>query len=247
MRLIHINEYEHRGLDNQAIGRLSLLGDLLLSAGFNVTGIKEEQEIERVHFLDSLSLFDLEIVVTARTAVDIGSGAGLPALVIALARPDMAVTAVESQRKKCHFIVHAAKLLGLSNLRVCCERAEEHGRGPYRETYDVAVSRAVGPLPVVAEYSVPLLRLHGYMVAMKGSVSNEERIQVQRALDILGAGKIHSQRVHSFPGAENRWVYVAEKMAPTPGRFPRRPGLPSKRPLGGVRRAAGGLPGRGSE
>jgi 16S rRNA (guanine527-N7)-methyltransferase len=234
MRLTYVDRYSRWGLDARAFDRLATLGDLLLSAAFNVTGIREAGEIERIHFLDSLSLLDLPILVSAQLVVDIGSGAGLPALVLATALPDTSITALESQRKKCHFIAETAGVLGLGNVRVCCERAEEHARGDWRETYDVAVSRAVGSLPVVAEYSLPLVRTGGHMVAMKGSISDQERIQAEAALDILGAGSLQAVKMDPFPGAENRWVYLAQKRVPTPDFFPRRAGVPSKRPLGRI-------------
>ncbi len=235
MKLTHIAEYERRGLDANGTERLAVLGDLLLTAGFNVTGIREPEQLERMHFLDSLSLLDLSAITSACRAVDIGSGAGLPALVLALALPSLEVTALEANQKKCHFIQQAAQTLGLVNVRVCCERAEQHGRGSFRAGYDVAISRALASLPVIAEYSLPLLKQHGRMVAMKGAVSDQERIQGQEALDILGGGQLEAVRLQPFPGAENRWVYVAEKIASTPERYPRRPGIPSKRPLGGAR------------
>ncbi len=239
MKLTHIAEYERRGLDAKGIKRLATLGEMLLTAGFNVTGIQEPEQIERMHFLDSLSLLDVSVITSACQAVDIGSGAGLPALVLALALPSLEVTALEANQKKCHFIERAAQALGLLNVRVCCERAEEHGRGSFRGGYDVAISRALATLPVVAEYSLPLLKEHGYMVAMKGAVSDQERIQGQRALDILGGGALEALRLEPFPGAENRWVYIVKKVASTPGRYPRRPGMPSKRPVGGAREQPG--------
>jgi len=224
--------YRARGLNDAALDRLALLGDRLLQAGFNVTGIREAEEIERLHFLDSLSLLDLDVVREAKSLVDVGAGAGLPSLVLALALPKASVTALESQQKKCTYIVQAAEALGLRNVVVRCERAEEYGRKAGREAHDVAVSRAVGILPVVAEYSIPLLVLGGTMVAMKGAISNQERIQAEKALGILGAEMLPPLRLTPFRGAENRWVYLARKVRVTPEKFPRRPGIPRKRPLG---------------
>jgi 16S rRNA (guanine527-N7)-methyltransferase len=178
-------------------------------------------------------VLDIDAVVSARDLVDIGSGAGLPALVLALALPEAEVTAVEALRKKCAHIETAAGTLGLENVRVRCQRAEEYGRSPARGAHEVVVSRALAALPVVAEYSLPLLRLGGTMVAMKGSISDQERTQGQRALGILGADRLDAIRLHPFAGAENRWAYVARKVRDTPNEFPRRPGIPAKRPLGG--------------
>ena len=233
MELTYRDAYAARGLSPEQIDGLSALGNLLLNAAFNVTSIREPADIERFHFLDSLSLLDLEPIQAACRLVDLGSGAGLPALVLALTLPRLKVTALESLQKKCAFIEQAASVIRLENVQVCCSRAEEYGQGTGRGAHDVAVSRALAALPVVAEYSVPLLARGGTMVAMKGEISNQERIQAQKALDILGAGRLESIRLEPFAGAENRWVHVARKESPTPAAFPRRPGTPGRRPLGG--------------
>lgn len=144
----------------------------------------------------------------------------------------MAVTAIESQRKKCEHIESAATALGLGNVTVCCLRVEDYARADGRAAYDVAVSRAVATLPVVVEYSVPLLRVGGTMVAMKGPISDQERTRAVGALAILGAERLETFRSDSFVGARDRWLYVAEKVRATPDGYPRRSGVPAKRPLG---------------
>jgi 16S rRNA (guanine527-N7)-methyltransferase len=221
-----------RGLSAETQDRLALLGDLLVDSPTNVTAIREPLEIERMHFLDSLCLLDLPEVRHASSIVDIGSGAGLPALVLALALPEAKLVALESQKKKCIFIRRASAELALANVSVACARAEDYGRGRMRGSFDLAVSRALAPLAVIAELSVPLVRLGGAMVAMKGSVSNQERMRGENALAILGASSMDVIRMDPFPGAENRWVYVAVKKRETEASYPRRPGMPAKRPLG---------------
>lgn len=208
------------------------MGDLLLGAVHNVTGVTEPAEIERIHFLDSLCLLALPAVSQATSLADIGSGGGLPALVLALARPRMAVTAIESQRKKCEHIQKAAAALELDNVTVCCMRVEAYARADGRGAHDAAVSRAVATLPVVAEYSLPLLRIGGAMVAMKGSISDQERTRAVGALAILGADRLEAFRSDPFLGARDRWIYLAEKVRVTPDGYPRRSGVPAKRPLG---------------
>jgi 16S rRNA (guanine527-N7)-methyltransferase len=232
VRLTRISEYEAYGLGEQEWRRLALLGDLLLDAGLNVTGIKDPEEIERVHFLDSLSLLRIPAVAGASNMADVGSGGGMPALVLALALPQAMITAIESQRKKCGHIERAANELGLHNVRVCCARAEDHGRAEGREAYDLVVSRAVAALPVVMEYSLPLLRIGGEMVAMTGLISDQERIQASTALDILGGQGLTAIRMDPFVGSRDRWAYIATKARVTPEQFPRRVGMPAKRPLG---------------
>ncbi len=156
----------------------------------------------------------------------------MPGLVLALAIPSARVTAVESQRKKCAFIRQAAAEMRLRNVDVVCARAEEYGRDAGRDVHDVVVSRALASLAVVAEYSFPLLQQGGTMAAMKGAVSNEERIQAEKALDILGGSGLEAVRLWPFEGAENRWVYLARKVKQTPASFPRRAGVAVRRPLG---------------
>ncbi|MFH0917423.1 MAG: 16S rRNA (guanine(527)-N(7))-methyltransferase RsmG [bacterium] len=198
-----------------------------------MTGLTDPQEIERTHFLDCLSLLDLGCVTSARSLVDVGSGAGLPALVLAVALPSVKIVAVESRRKKCAYIGRATEALRLRNVEVYCVRAEEYGRNLGRGAYDVVVSRALAALAVVAEYSLPLLAVGGTMVAMKGAISDQERTQAEKALGILGSELLEAVRLQPFSGAQNRWVYLARKIRVTPSDYPRRPGIPAKRPLGG--------------
>jgi 16S rRNA (guanine527-N7)-methyltransferase len=232
LELTEVEAYSAYGLDADDLHRLAILGDLITAAGFNISGVKEPGEIERTHFLDSLSLLRLGVVSSAGHIVDIGSGGGLPALVLALALPDTHVVAIESQRKKCKHIDHAARTLGLNNLAASWIRAEDHARAGGQEVYDVAISRAVASLPVVAEYSLPLLRVGGAMVAMKGAVSDQERTQAVRALGILGGGELEVVRLDPFSESRDRSAYIAKKYRDTPAIYPRRAGVPSKRPLG---------------
>jgi 16S rRNA (guanine527-N7)-methyltransferase len=232
LELQEAQAYAFRGLDGMAKGQLAILGDIIVQAGFNVTAVTQPHEIERVHFLDSLSLLDLECITGANCLADLGSGAGLPALVLAIALPSLRVVAVESQRRKCDHIERAREALSLDNVEVRCSRAEDYGRGQGRRAHDVVVSRALAALPVLAELSAPLLVRGGTMVAMKGFVSDQERIHADSALGILGCGPLETVRLRSFPGALNRLAYVAQKIGPTPDCYPRRSGIPQKRPLG---------------
>jgi 16S rRNA (guanine527-N7)-methyltransferase len=232
VQLTQAEAYARKGLSSDAISRLSLLGDLLLTAGFNVTGIRDPEAIERLHFLDCLALLDVPVVASGRRLVDLGSGAGLPALVLGLALPSAKITAIESHQKKCRFIEASAGALGLENVDVRCARAEDYGRDAGRERHDVVVSRAVASLAVIVEYSLPLLSQGGAMVAMKGLISNEERIQAENALAILGGKELESVKLEPFQGADNRWVYLARKVERTPSTFPRRTGVAVRKPLG---------------
>lgn len=235
MELRETEGYVGWGLSEQSVGRLSVFGDLILSAHSNVTAIRDPHEVEKSHFLDSLSLLGVSQLHTAARIVDVGSGGGLPAVVLSIALPDTQVTAVDSVAKKCTFVEEVRLRLGLDNLDVVCMRAEDYGRTDVRETFDVAVARAVAPLPVLAEFTMPLVRLGGVFVAAKAALSNQERIEGEAALAILGCDRHDLRRARSFADAENRWLFVAFKDRPTPAKYPRRAGVPAKRPLGARR------------
>jgi 16S rRNA (guanine527-N7)-methyltransferase len=225
-------QYEALGLSGTAVERLSRFGDLLISCPFNVTSLSEPWAIEQQHFLDALSLLGIAAVREARDLVDVGSGGGLPALVLAIALPETLVVALESVNKKCDFIRRAAATLGLENAEVECARAEDYGRGRGRERFDVAVARAVAGLPVLAELCLPLVRVGGTLVAMKGAISNQECMEGEKAIAILGGEEASVVPVEPFSGAENRCLVVARKRTRTPGSFPRRAGVPERKPLG---------------
>jgi len=228
------------GLSSYALNQLSEFGDLLLGSTTNVSGLRTAEEIEELHFLDSLSLLRLQVVRDAHEVVDVGSGGGLPSVVLAIAQPNTRVVALDSVGKKCRFVEFAASKLGLGNLQVICERAEELGRGEGRERFDVATSRALAALPVVAELTLPLVKMGGHMVAMKGALSDQERIDGEFALGILGGGQLEELRIVPFPSADNRWLHVAQKESATPERYPRRVGVPAKQPLNAHEPVSGG-------
>ncbi len=167
-----------------------------------------------------------------RRAIDVGTGAGFPSVPLAIAFPGLSVSAVESIRKKCEFLRGAARELGLSpgRLEVLEGRAEELARRPdMRDAYDLAVARALAPLPVVIELCAPFLRPGGVLVAMKGPKVDEELARSGRALEELGA-ELESVLPSGVPGLDTRLVKV-RKVRETPERYPRRTGVPEKRAL----------------
>lgn len=233
MILTEKDAYRARGLDDAALERLSRLGDAVLQSRINVTALRTPESIERGHFLDSLSLLDVDAFRRAPlSVVDVGSGGGFPALVLAVALSEVEITAVESVGKKCAFITRTAEELGLCNLRVLCGRAEEIGHSAQRESFDVAVARAIGSLSLVAELCTPLVRPGGLVVAMKADMSAPERAAGIAALAILGADQVEERMVAPFAGAQDLRLVVARKRRPTPLRYPRGAGLPAKKPLG---------------
>jgi 16S rRNA (guanine527-N7)-methyltransferase len=165
----------------------------------------------------------------ARRLVDVGSGAGLPGLPLKIARPDLDVTLIESDSSKAAFLVHASAVLGLIGVHVVARRAEEAGHEPQlREAFDVAVARALAPLPVLVELCLPFVRVGGRLLAQK--TDRESPDTASRAIELLGGANL---AVHASPSAARAkgTVVVIEKVRPTPLEYPRRPGLPARKPL----------------
>jgi len=199
----------------------------------NLTAITSDREVVVKHFLDSLSCLQTGKILSSALLVDLGSGAGFPGLPLKIALPSLRVTLLESSEKKSLFLCHIAQRLGLKNLVVVSMRAEEFARQePAREAYDLATARAVSPLPVLLEYALPLLAVGGFLIAQKGRELSEELGQARRAATLLG-GEIESVVKAKVPFLKaERHLVVIRKIVPTPEKYPRRTGIPSKRPLG---------------
>lgn len=198
----------------------------------NLTAITDYEEVQIKHFLDSLTCLLVLPRQGALSVIDVGTGAGFPGLPLKIVRPPLRLTLLESVGKKVAFLQHLVEELGLEEVAVVRGRAEEVGRDPvHRERYDVALARAVAEFPVLVEYALPFCRVEGLFVAQKGAQIAEEVKQAQVALEILG-GKLREIRALRLPTLdEPRHLVVVEKVAPTPGKYPRRPGIPAKRPL----------------
>jgi 16S rRNA (guanine527-N7)-methyltransferase len=168
---------------------------------------------------------------------DLGAGAGFPGLVLAVALPAARVDLVESVGRKAAVIDRLRQAAEIGNARAVVARAEEWARTPPalgggREAYDAVTARALAALPVLVEYAAPLLRLSGVLVAWKGGRDPAEEGRGGVAADEVGLTLADVPRVEPFEGARNRHLHVYRKVAPTPDRFPRRPGTAAKRPLG---------------
>ncbi len=198
----------------------------------NLTAITNPQEIETKHFLDSLTLTRVLRPVLEMNVVDVGTGAGFPGLPLKVMYPQIRLTLIEATGKKTAFLEHVTQLLNLRDVRVIHERAEMCGQQTeHREQYDLAVARAVSLLPALLEYLLPLCRVGGTCIAYKGESAPQEAAQAESALRILG-GKLKRLVPVELPGvAETRYLVVVEKTAATPASYPRRPGMPVKRPL----------------
>lgn len=201
----------------------------------NVIGTKDFGEILRRHVLDSLSCLLFTPLKNARKVGDIGSGGGLPGIPLAVALPDAEVTLFESTGRKAEFLRYAVKELGLANVRVVNARIEESARDDdHRGKYGVCTARALARLSVVSEYSLPLLRRGGHVVAMKGRVDADEWTEGGRALKTLGGRVSEEIQVHYLPDVEQgeRRLVLLEKTEETPEVYPRRTGTPARNPLG---------------
>jgi 16S rRNA (guanine527-N7)-methyltransferase len=165
----------------------------------------------------------------ARKVVDVGSGAGLPGLPLKIARPELELTLIEADQAKAAFLVHACATLGLEGVEVVAKRAEEAGQDPrLREAFDVAVARALAPMPVLAELCLGLVRVGGRLLAQK--TENQDQSAANHAIEVMGGALA---AVHSSPSAARRGgtVVVIAKIRPTPAAYPRRPGVPTRKPL----------------
>jgi 16S rRNA (guanine527-N7)-methyltransferase len=180
------------------------------------------------HVADSLSALALDAVREARTIADLGSGAGWPGLALAAALPQAHVWLVESARRHCRYLERAIGVSGLANVSVVHARVEQ-----WDGTVELVSARALAALPVLLEYAAPLLVAGGHLVAWKGAVPAEESAAAARAGAELGLCPVEVRPVTPYPGARDHTLHVFCKLAPTPSRFPRRPGMATKRPLGG--------------
>ena len=193
------------------------------------TTVREPAQAVHTHVADSLIALEVADVRTASAIADLGAGAGFPGLPLAVALPAARVALVESIARKCAFIRAAAEAARLANVEVVPERAEAWHAGI--DTRDLVTARALAPLAVLAEYAAPLLREGGVLVAWKGRRDADEERDAVAAAGELGLAIEEIRAVHPYPGADHRHLHVLRKVAPTPERFPRRPGMARKRPL----------------
>lgn len=194
------------------------------------TTVHEPGEAVDVHVADALTGLGVDAVRGASRIADLGSGAGVPGLVLAAALPTTEVVLVESVGKKGAFITAAAERMGIANARVVVARAEEWAEG--LDSCDVVTARALAPLPVLCEYAAPLLRAGGTLVAWKGQVGRREAEDGLGAAAVLGLEAGEIRRTAPFPASRGHTLHLYSKVGPTPSMFPRRPGAAAKRPLG---------------
>ncbi len=205
---------------------------LLQQERASVSSITEPERAWRVHVEDSLTGLEVEELAEAKRIADIGSGAGFPGLVLAVALPASQVDLIESVGKKCDFMSRAIEAAGIANATVLNARSEELAGGERRETYDAVTARAVGRLSTLAELASPLLRENGLLVAWKGKRDPDEEHQLAHAADQLAMQPEQILDVGDRAGSKHRHLHVLRKLGATPADLPRRPGMAKKRPRG---------------
>lgn len=212
--------------------KLLLFADAVLEENTrqNLTRITEPAAVVSRHLIDSLSVLQWLKVRPARVC-DVGTGGGFPGVPLAIAVPEFQVTLIDSENKKVAFLNRIANELGLTNVTAMHLRAEEAGQDrALRESFAIVVSRSVARLSILYEYTLPLLRTGGTFWAYKGETAREEAEEAQAALEILG-GALVGFREYELPTGETHTLVQVEKVSSTPQRYPRRAGLPAKRPL----------------
>jgi 16S rRNA (guanine527-N7)-methyltransferase len=195
----------------------------------DLTNVPEEDMPLR-HYADSLLALNHGLFPHGCRVIDVGTGAGFPGIPLAIARPDMQMTLLESMQKRCDFLIEAVSLLDLRNVRVMVGRAEDMGRGDFREQFDLALARAVAVLPVLAEYLMPLVKVGGHALCWKGPALREELPAGERACQRLG-GELGALIDLEIPG-RSHYIQVINKVKATPAKYPRKAGMPGKKPLG---------------
>ena len=194
----------------------------------NLTAITDPEGIEDKHFIDSL-LFAHQPQVAGRM-VDVGTGAGFPGIVAKIYKPELELTLMEPTGKRVAFLQYACEQLGLKGVEFAKERAEEAARKQWREAFDLAGARAVASLPVLAEYCLPLVKVGGSFLAMKGSSGAEELAAAKGAIHKLG-GKLVGMQELTLPNGDPRTLILCDKITATPAVYPRNGGKISKAPL----------------
>ncbi len=199
----------------------------------SLTAIRDAEGVRIKHFLDSLTiLLAWDRQTPPKNLIDVGTGAGFPGLVLRLVWPATQVTLVESVHKKADFCAHIVEKLGLEGVTILPERAETVGQNPaHRQSYDLAVARAVARMPILMEYLLPLVHRNGMVMAMKGESAPVETQEAENAIRLTG-GRLNRLVHIQLPGVvEERFIVVVNKIAHTPDEYPRRTGAPAKNPL----------------
>ena len=227
-------------LDTDQLEKLYRYYELVIEKNkvMNLTAITEVGEFADKHIIDSLSIVRAGSTVTEllnkdSRVLDLGTGAGLPGMVLKIAFPDIRICLADSLRKRIDFLNECIAELGLTGVDTVHGRAEDLGHDPkYREKFDLTVSRAVADMRVLSEYCLPFSKLNGYFCAYKSGDSKEEIASADKAFKVLG-GSVFSQSEFVLPGTDmGRNIVIVKKVRSTPGKYPRKAGTPHKEPIG---------------
>lgn len=219
-------------VDEDAFSRLDTFAEMLIETNksFNLTAIKEPDDVTVKHFADCLSIFKYVDIPENAKIIDVGTGAGFPGLVLKLYRPDIQMTFLDSTKKRLGFIENVLNECGIKG-DILHMRAEEAAQlSKYREKYDFATARAVAALPVLSEYCLPFVKVGGSFVSMKSAESNEEISEAKKAINILG-GKIEEDILFDLVENMPRRIIRIKKNSQTPTKYPRPSAQISKKPL----------------
>ncbi len=203
---------------------------LIWNEKINLTAITKPEEIILKHFIDSITI--AKYIGANKTLIDVGTGAGFPGIPLKIIRKDIQITLLDSLNKRVQFLNEIIKQLELKEIETIHGRVEEFGKNKkYREKFDYATSRAVANLTTLSEYLLPLVKIEGKCICMKGSTVKEEIDQSQKAIAILG-GKIEEIEAFQLPESDiDRHIVLLRKIKQTPAKYPRKPGTPSKEPI----------------
>lgn len=219
-------------LTDEQIEKLYKYMKLLLewNEKINLTAITDEDEIIQKHFIDSFTVS--KYIKLSQKVIDVGTGAGFPGIPLKIIRDDIDITLLDSLNKRINFLQIVIEELNLKNIIAIHSRVEEFGKNAkYRESFDISVSRAVANLSTLTEYLLPLIKIDGISICMKGSNISEEIQNSKKAINVLG-GNIKNIDEFCLPNSDIiRNIIIIEKKTKTPSKFPRKPGVPSKEPL----------------
>lgn len=198
----------------------------------NLTAITEPDAIMIRHYLDSLSLVTVIPQFDGLRLMDVGTGAGFPGLALAIVFPELQVTMMEATGKKLKFIEYIGQLLHLNNIATLHARAEDAGHQPaHREKYDIVTARAVARMPALMEYTLPLAKLEGQVIAMKGNTAYDEANAATRAITEFGGELFTIQEIQLPEVDDSHYLVVVDKIDPTPKQYPRKAGTPTREPI----------------
>ena len=198
----------------------------------NLTAITEPKEVAIKHMIDSITAYDEKLFKDGTTVIDVGTGAGFPGLPLKIFCPEIKLTLMDSLNKRIKFLQTVVEELGLKDVECVHARAEEGARNKkYRESFDIAVSRAVARLPILCEYCLPFVKKGGHFIALKGMQYHDEAQEAAKAIKVMGGSKTEIRPVKLPELDDKRAVITITKTMPTPKAYPRKAGTPTKNPI----------------